>query len=671
VSNARVDLELQRMRPLIHDSVPSIHADQASMAPLALTGKNVVVGIVDTGIDIFHRAFRHTDNAGTTRILSLWDQVLSPTEPGDQHPAGFGYGVVFDDEAINAALAANKRPWRSADEDGHGTHVAGIAAGNGAQPGRGHLAGYYIGVAPEADLVIVKSFGLDHMLDATKYIIDYAKSRGKAVVVNLSQGKEAGSGSHAGVDQVETTIDGYLGQPGVAIVVAAGNDGANGTHAFVHIGANGSKALHFTVPPNDRGIHTVEAWYTGPAQLKVTVTAPTGRAYEPLGPVTAFKPLATVPPGVAGADHLAGRAELGVAPSGRNKVQFHVSRPTDASITTGSVQVPWTIELEELAGAATDVHVWIGYSHGSPIASFVPLDRSVSSTIAVPGTAKSVITVGFYDSNAQPVSQVDPRSSRGPLAFVDPNLPGADNKKPDICAPGKSIFSAKSGEQASWRCCEWCVDFYINHDGTSMAAPHVTGVVALMLQRNRTLTANDVRTHLRSTADPPTPAPQPPLPNNEWGAGMVNALHACQAVPPGPGGGGQPLTGPHFPTSPAAYRTPAARLRAMERRFGGHPLWHELGALVSTHFDEVSRLIASNRRVAVAWHRLGGPTLVFRLAVAQDTAVLPPLVDGRPMDALLERWLAVLDRYGSAALRRDLARHRHVLLALPVAGPAS
>src|SRR5262245_16709894 len=192
------------MRPLIHDSVPSIHADQASMAPLGLTGKNVVVGIVDTGIDIFHRAFRHTDANGTTRILALWDQTLSPTKPGEHHPTGFDYGVEFEAPAINAALTANKRPWRSVDEDGHGTHVAGIAAGNGAQPGNGHLAGYYIGVAPEADLVIVKSFGLDHMLDATKYIIDYATSKGKAVVVNLSQGQEAGSGSHAGVDSAET-----------------------------------------------------------------------------------------------------------------------------------------------------------------------------------------------------------------------------------------------------------------------------------------------------------------------------------------------------------------------------------------------------------------------------------------------------------------------------------
>ena len=113
-----------------------------------------MVGVVDTGIDIFHHAFRNTD--GTTRILSLWDQTLT-AQAGEAPPAGFTFGVEFTAATINAALTSGASSFRSTDTDGHGSHVAGIAAGNGSASGNCHGTGYYIGVAPAADLVILES----------------------------------------------------------------------------------------------------------------------------------------------------------------------------------------------------------------------------------------------------------------------------------------------------------------------------------------------------------------------------------------------------------------------------------------------------------------------------------------------------------------------------------
>ena len=654
-------------RPLLHTSVPAIHADQASIGALGLTGQGVVVGIVDTGIDVFHKTFRNRDAKATTRILALWDHTLKPA--GDEkHPDGYQYGVEFTDGMINAALEADKPPFRSVDTGGHGTHVAGIAAGNGAAGDCAHPFGdYYIGVAPQATLIVVK---LDTVaptypiVDAVQYIIDKARHlpQPMPVVVNISEGHETTWGAHAGADPLETGLDGLLGGPGVAIVVSGGNTGDKGIHAQAQVGPSASHTFHVTVDPGELG-QEFDIWYSSAARLTLTLTSPTGVHYQALGPGTTLpassKPLAPVPPGTKPSDAVSGSARLAASPGGFNQIRFKMAPlPGATSVTAGTVDTPWLLEVKESAGATADVHVWISYDHYSEktTTQFIPADRVVASTVHAPATARHVISVGAYDSGDGTLASF---SSRGPIAFLDPNATGADSKKPDICAPGVNIWSARSRDR-SFKFGECCLR-YISLSGTSMAAPHVTGVVALMLQQNGALTAADVLQRLRTSALPPKVPPTPPLPSNEWGSGMVDALRACTPPP----GGGSPLGSAPFPASPMAYRTPAARLRALERRFGGWPLWHELGALVSTHFDEVSRLIASNRRVATAWRRLDAPELLARLATTAGAPLLPPAVNGRPIGSLLERWLAVLERYGSAALRADVTRSRALVLALP------
>lgn len=113
-------------------------------SPRSLSGRGVLIGIVDSGIDIFHPDFRNED--GTTRIRELWDQSIP-----DETNSGYNRGRIFTSEEINRAIAENDRSFPSRDLSGHGTHVAGIAAGNGrASNGRQK------GVAPESELLIVK-----------------------------------------------------------------------------------------------------------------------------------------------------------------------------------------------------------------------------------------------------------------------------------------------------------------------------------------------------------------------------------------------------------------------------------------------------------------------------------------------------------------------------------
>src|SRR6184192_1663460 len=212
-----ISVEKQR-RHRIHldDSVPELKADQVWSRSgdnfTGYTGKDVIVGIIDTGIDFRHAAFQHAD--GTTRIHKIWDQTLTAqggeTVPGPINraslldtpgtPIALGYGVEYDAGQIKAAIenSAAGIKARHIDEGGHGTHVTGIAAGDGSQSGGCHLAYHYVGVATDATLIVVRMWGLSKSdaktsptntsvtLDAFRYILNEAQKLGKPVVINFS-----------------------------------------------------------------------------------------------------------------------------------------------------------------------------------------------------------------------------------------------------------------------------------------------------------------------------------------------------------------------------------------------------------------------------------------------------------------------------------------------------
>ena len=216
----------------------NIDSVQAGYAPLhdSILGKNVIIGIIDGGIYWQHKDFKNPD--GTTRILYIWDQISN----SGGHPQAFTYGTEWNSTQINSGSCTEVEAYgqNSCPSDfGHGTCVAGIAAGNGSSvQGDSFLRGVYTGVAPLSNLVVVNlgtggtaagctPSGVDFLTqvsDAVNYIFQIADAFDMPCVINLSQGTYYGS--HDGIDLTTEIIDSLLTQrKGRAVVAAAGNAG--------------------------------------------------------------------------------------------------------------------------------------------------------------------------------------------------------------------------------------------------------------------------------------------------------------------------------------------------------------------------------------------------------------------------------------------------------------
>jgi hypothetical protein len=338
----------------------------------------------------------------------------------------------------------------------------------------------------------------------------------------------------------------------------------------------------------------------------------------------------------------------------------------------------WTVTLANPGTTATTFHSWVdgqlSFRSIDPNAEPKKLhacatQATIDATINIPGTSLPIITVGAYDVATD---EIAPFSSRGPTSTGD--------LKPDVVAPGVGMTSARTNaldeisKKSSYKwCCDCCFDFYTKNQGTSFSAPLVSGVVALMFQKNPDLTATQILTHLKATAGSPPLNPQV-LPNNTFGHGVVNALAAVQAVPAPAGGGGSgggniaansapgwPLEADWFPLRLAATLTSMARHAAFQG-----PASQLAAALVSRHFGEVRTLINHNRRVATLWRRCEGPGLARMLLLTLSGARISPMSPDARRAARTRQFLRLLARYGTPPLRQDVESFGDGLLALAV-----
>src|SRR5882724_4896928 len=217
-------------RPVLDVSTAEVGAD-ATASAYGGTGKGVIVAVIDSGIDFRHMDFRSSD--GTTRLLAAWDQTDAPGG-GSGCGAGYNFGRCFSKADLDADLFGGS-PASLSDGFGHGTHVAGIAAGNGLSTANGVPVGTYAGVAPEADLIIVKVFTASGFFNgdlttAYAWIRDRAAGFGKPFVINMSLGGDYGA--HDGTDPDEISLDAILAAPatGRAAAIASGNSRGAGIH---------------------------------------------------------------------------------------------------------------------------------------------------------------------------------------------------------------------------------------------------------------------------------------------------------------------------------------------------------------------------------------------------------------------------------------------------------
>ena len=248
-------------------------------------GSGVILCIIDTGIDWDHLDFRDPTDTTKSRILYIWDQTLTKTgaeqTPQDRdgvNLSGLNYGVEYTNAEINDEIDGTPAGFvRETDTFGHGTHVAGTAAGNGAS-----LASkQYAGMAPLADILIVKagngSFTNNNVIDGLTYAKQVATALGKPLVVNMSLGGQ--SGPHDGTSDYDLAIDNFVGAGRVA-VIAAGNSGSSTIHIAGSVAAAATANITITVPsysPNSgtqNDYFGFDWWFDSNGSLTATVTSP-------------------------------------------------------------------------------------------------------------------------------------------------------------------------------------------------------------------------------------------------------------------------------------------------------------------------------------------------------------------------------------------------------------
>ena len=415
-----------------------------------LTGRGVLVAIVDSGIDYAHPDFRNVD--GTTRILELWDQTLD---------------TIFDREDINQALQQPAGSLRyeicpSRDNSGHGTHVAGIAAGNGrASNGR------YRGVAFESELIIVKlgtplerSFPrTTELMRALDYCVKKSVEYSKPIAINLSFGNSYGS--HSGTSLLETYINDMAESGRNVIVIGSGNDGAAALHTQGQLALGQGTGGNAGVQPSESQVEevqlavsefeptlNVQIWKSYVDEFDITLIAPNGTVVGPIQPIlgtTRFR---------------IGETELlvyfGEPKPFQTYQEIYIEfLPVSEFVESGV----WRFRLIPRRIVNGRYHMWLP-SGGTLNVGTAFLEPVEETTLTIPSTAAKAITVGAYDAR---FNQTAAFSGRGYTRETN-------QVKPDIVAPGVEITSCAVGGG------------YETRTGTSMATPFVTGGAALLMQ---------------------------------------------------------------------------------------------------------------------------------------------------------------------------------------------
>jgi subtilisin family serine protease len=568
-----------------YDYAPSIVSTAAPPTFTGDTGQGTVVGVVDTGIDLANPDFQ--TNSGT-RIVDLWDQAACPNPSAGACPTqppnsqGFDYGAECAGGAINAATCgpfsysdvnsdscntpvgatgAGIVSLAEVDCDGHGTHVTGIAAGDG----RAAPYGTYIGVAPQADLVIVKSdFDLAHVLDGVAYIFKVAAARGEPASVNISLGTN--EGPHDGSDLFETMLDALTG-PGKLVSVAGGNEATNDPSFHYHasaVVASGQVRTDSLVVESMPVF--LDLWYPGTNSISAAISEP-GHGQTPwVAPDTT---------GVSGEDGTCSQPIPGqdefvdnqgnvleilscthMPNNGMNEIQVALFNPNTGSAE--SLISPVTgIECSQvspcfsgfqllLRGNTPTIGAYNAWTFDQGDYFFYLGDGNDNSTLDEPASAHNVISVGSYVTRNSWSSEAGAQTDSSVVGAISdfsghgPTLDGRNGI--DIVAPGEEIGSSLSSAAGSITSdcpsgtAQGCESPDGNHfflQGTSMASPHVAGALALLLEQQPTIDVAQAKSLLAQSAN------AAPLTSGgaatTWGAGKLEVGPGVLTVTPSSG----------------------------------------------------------------------------------------------------------------------------------------
>ncbi|WP_313582107.1 S8 family peptidase [Lacrimispora sp.] len=470
----------------------------------SLFGQGILIGFVDTGIDYEHRAFRNAD--GTTRIYSIWDQTLEGGAP----PQRFAFGSEYKKHQINIALsAANPTsivPTR--DDNGHGTMLAGIAAGTP------NMAEEFQGVAPEAELVVVKLkqakeynrkiFSVRSDIDCyqesdiimgIEYIRSVAAQLSKPLVLCIGVGTS--QGGHSGSDLISEYINNLATYPRLALCIAAGNEGNNRRHFRGDLmSPDFYRDFELRIGDHDTDFF-FELWNYSPFRITIKLTSPTGETTQDIYPRLN--------------DCL--KYNLIFESTIIYVNNFVLEEDTGAQLIIVRFQQAeagiWKIRIVNIDSQPSTFDAWL--PSGSIISedTFF-LESTPDITVTNPGNTRYTLTVTAYN---QYNDSILADSSRG---F---SIPGA--VVPDLAAPGYQITCPLTGNR------------YGSATGTGAAAALASGITAMLMEWaiNRgnytTITGREISNLMVRGAARSTDITYP---NPIWGNGIINILGVFESL---------------------------------------------------------------------------------------------------------------------------------------------
>lgn len=410
--------------------------------PLSLSGRGVLVAVIDSGIDYENEVFRNAD--GSTRIRNLWDQTI----PGNP-PEGYVIGTEYTREEINEALLAPTRQERlqivpSQDISGHGTSVAGIAAGNSDE---------YQGVAFQSDLLVVK-LGVPReegfprtteLIQALDYVVRKSLEYQMPVAVNLSFGNTYGP--HDGSSLLERFIEDIANTWKNVICIGTGNEGNTAGHTSGVLVDSEEMVIQLAVQENSPSLN-VQIWKAYFDLIDISLISPSGVRIGPIQEVLGSQRFT-----VGNTQILLYYGEP--SPFSIDQEIFIDFLPRDTYIDSGV----WRIVLTPREIVNGEYALWLpSQAVLNPGTGF--LFPTEERTLTIPSTSYRTIGVGAY--NPATFTYAD-FSGRGPAG------PGR-RAKPDIVAPGVDILAPIPGGT------------FVELSGTSFATPFATGGAALLME---------------------------------------------------------------------------------------------------------------------------------------------------------------------------------------------
>lgn len=492
--------------PLSTEALSVSGIPQAAQQPaLSLTGRGVLIGFLDTGIDYTHPAF--LDAQGNTRILSIWDQTLQD----GPHPALYPYGAEFSKEDIDRALRS-ENPWEivpSRDTSGHGTHLAGVAAGT-PDP-----AAEFSGAAPESSILAVKlkpakahlieyfrvsagaeAYQENDMLAAMNYLVRAAQGLKMPLVICIGLGSN--QGSHDGYMPLCKTLTALGNLSGVVPVAGCGNETGRAHHYYGSMQQNGEvHTAEIRVPENSTGF-SLELWGQAPAVFSIGFKSPVGEI------------IPRIPARLGQSENISFILERT-----RIQVNYEIVQPVSGDqliFMRFFYPTPGIWNINVYSSNTTfneEFHMWL------PITGFtnpdvVFLAPNPYTTLTTPSVSPGAISVSTYDAVSKSL-YIHSGRGYGRLGSI----------KPELCAPGVNLTGPGP------------VGSYVNRTGSSQSTALTAGACALLLEWGlkrepvRYYTASEIKSFLIRGA---TRSRELSYPNREWGYGALNVYQVFTSL---------------------------------------------------------------------------------------------------------------------------------------------